>query len=171
MSTSEDDIRENAGDALNANTQSTVGTKDMPAPDSNTGGVGDAEGSPGGGGGGSVGSVASEQAALHEEAEAAKAAFAGTADVPGAAGIIESEADGAPTGDAGGGSVVDTEAPARAREQAEEDDSKPKGDREPTMGEMLAAELGSEPGMKWESKIVDAMSSDSGAMDEADETK
>ena len=114
--------------------------------------------------------VEQEQQAFHEEAQQAQAAFAGAADVPGSAGAIESEPDpgaetpppsegaggDAPEGGAGG------EGGAEAGGGGGQD---PLGERqydEPSTGEMLASELGSEPSMKMESKIVEKLSGSEG---------
>jgi len=72
-------------------------------------------------------------------------------------------------GGTGGGSVgggpVDTGAPERAREENQEDAGGGLGPRqydEPSTGEMLASELGSEPSMQWEGKIAEKLTGSSG---------
>lgn len=160
MSTSEEMIRENAGDALTEKTQSPEGTKQMGTPDSNTGGVPDP--SAPAGGAPNIGSVEQEQAAFIQEAEQAKAAFAGTGGPDTAAGIIESKADSPPSTDqtqsAGG---VDYGAPERAREGAG-DEGDEREYPEPSTGDMLASELGSEPSLKWEGKIAEKLAGSEG---------
>lgn len=102
--------------------------------------------------------VGEEQQALHEEAQQAEAAFAGAAGEPGAAGAIESEAD-APlsagqtqtAGDTGGETGGGGEGAGGGREY-----------EEPSTGQMLASELGSEPSMQWESKIAEKLSGSGG---------
>jgi hypothetical protein len=130
----------------------------MGEPDSNTGGIPDPsihDGAP-------IGSVEEEQAAFIQEAEQAKAAFAGVGGPDTAAGIIESKADAPRSTDqsqsAGG---VDTDAPRRAREG----EGAEGGEREypePSTGDMLASELGSEPSMQWEGKIAEKLASSKG---------
>ena len=106
--------------------------------------------------GGASSDVQQEQQAFIQEAEQAKAAFAGAADVPGAAGVIESEAD-APLS-AGqtqtmGGEDEGAAGPAGGGEAG--------GGREypePSTGQMLASELESEPSMQAEGTIAEKLS-------------
>ena len=156
MGTSEEMIRENAGDALTEKTQS-AGAKEMGSPDSNTGGVPDP--SAPSGDAPNIGSVEQEQAAFIQEAEQAEAAFAGVGGPDTAAGVIESEADAPDQTQSAGG--VDTDAPRRAREG----EGAEGGDREypePSTGDMLASELGSEPSMQWEGKVAEKLAGSEG---------
>jgi hypothetical protein len=166
----EEIIRENAGDAMNQGTQSPEGTKKMPAPDSNEWGAADPE-PRGSGQTAPVGSVQEENRAVHEEAQRAQSYFAGTAGEPGAAGIVESKADGAqgsPTnGQTTGAGGVDQGAPERAKEQ--KDEATAGDEAEPSTGEMYAAVISSDPNMKWESKLAEKLSGAEGVTAPKDE--
>jgi hypothetical protein len=116
--------------------------------------------------GGASGEVQQEQSAFIQEAEQAKAAFAGAADVPGGAGAVESDAD-APlsagqTQTAGETQTtgVDTGAPERAREGAEGGGGREY--EEPSTGQMLASELSSEPSMQAEGTIAEKLTGSEG---------
>lgn len=182
MSDMDQEIRENAGDALNEATANTEGTKKWGEQETNTGGEADPQ----------IDQAAAAQAAdapstdeqvqgVHEAAQKAQAAFAGTGDVPGAAGIIESDADGSTSG-AAAGTSAGSDAPApesahnadgesdglgevsggfdaeEAAKHEDKDDSGDGEDKQPGTGAMLAGILASDPSMKWESKIVGAFS-------------
>jgi hypothetical protein len=141
---------------MNQGTQSPEGTKEMPPPDSNQWGAADPE-PRGEGQTAPVGSVQEENRAVHEEAQRAQEYFAGVAGEPGAAGIVESKADGAqgqPSNEQNTQSAgYDTAAPERAQEG-----DKTKGDEEPSTGEMYAGVISSDPNMEWESKLAEKMS-------------
>lgn len=180
------EIRDNAGDALNEATGNTVGTKKWGEQESNTGGEADpqlAEVTDT-----STGSTEQQIQEVHESAQKAQAAFAGTADLPGAAGAIESDAGGSSTGAAAGASSG-SDSPAaesahnadgesdglgavsggfdaeKAAKHADKDGSDDE-DKQPGTGAMMAGILASDPNMKWESKIVAAFSD----TDKVDET-
>lgn len=180
------EIRDNAGDALNEATGNTVGTKKWGEQETNTGGEADPQ----------IDQAAAAQAAdapstdqqiqgVHEAAQKAQAAFAGTADLPGAAGVVESHADGAAAGASSGsdspaaGSAHNADGESdglgavsggfdaeKAAQHADKDHSDDGEDKQPGTGAMLAGILASDPNMKWESKIVAAFSD----TDKVDET-
>jgi hypothetical protein len=105
---------------------------------------------------GASGDVQQEQSAFIQEAEQAKAAFAGAADVPGAAGAVESEADAPMSAGQTQTEGVDTGAPERAREQAPEGEAGQTYE-EPSTGQMLASEMESEPSMQMEGSIAEKL--------------
>ena len=105
--------------------------------------------------GGASGEVQQEQSAFIQEAEQAKAAFAGAADVPGGAGAVESDADAPMSAGQTQTTGVDTGAPERAREGAEAGGGREY--EEPSTGQMLASELSSEPSMQAEGTIAEKL--------------
>lgn len=156
------EIRDNAGDEMNKNIQSPEGAKRLPDPDSNTGGVPDPSlEAPAT----DAGSTEDQVQGVHQAAEKAQAAFAGTADLPGKAGVVESEADGS-----GGSTAQSSESddqneglgevsggfnPDDVKDAGKDDESE---DKQPGTGAMMAGVLASDDNMKWESKIVSAFS-------------
>lgn len=168
MGQMEEEIRENAGDAMNQNISEVPGNRSYPDPDSNTGG------SSGPGIPGQLTDEEKQQRAREfppasesetlEAAERAKASFGGTA---GGGGGVESKADtdvaaggGAPpAGDAGS-----LEQPAGNTLAADGETDVTEGS---TTGQKFAAILGSDPNMKLEAKIADKLSG-SGKSDKSD---
>jgi hypothetical protein len=111
--------------------------------------------------GGTSPEVQQEQQAFIQEAEQAKAAFGGAADVPGGA-PIESDADAPLSSGQTQTTGVDSGAPERAREQSEaggggQDEGGGREYPEPSTGQMLASEIASEPSMQAEGTIAEKL--------------
>ncbi|MGQ0679914.1 MAG: hypothetical protein ACT4OM_09740 [Actinomycetota bacterium] len=169
MSRSQEEmIRENAGDAMNRNTQSPAGTKQVPPPDSNTAGVADPQ--PPQAGAAPAGEDADVQG-MHESAQRAINSFAGISGPDSPASIVESKADGASEASrASADDHSDAGTTNQAVGQAEEGYSSESGDgdgdgrqyKEPSTGQMLAGIMSSDDNLKWESKIVSKLSGAAG---------
>lgn len=149
------EIRENAGDRMQDNISNLEGTKKWGDLENNPDGTSGDQAEETGGQAQSQEFPRASESEVHEAAERAKAHFGGTYD---GGGGVESEADEAVAkGDkAGYGSDEAGQQEASSQDTSTEDASE-SGD-ELTTGQKFAGILGSDPNMKWESKLADKMS-------------